>query len=563
MASNSSSPRRYSRRQSIPLQDLSRPPDISINDGQEFDRRGSVTGRARALLGNRRSFNGGINTSTRYERVDDGSPTRHERSHSALPHVTTPRNAHQSPYPFEEGEVSPIHVRAFHEAAVGLSFEPSGPSRSSTSPPSNKRGSSLGVISESDRPGPSATLSRSMPSESEENYFSPPDNDRTPLTDPRSLQPISGAPANNSSGQRHDRQGSRLGDDLRTVEAGLRPSSTYSIMSLSRSPSTLGVASSPLNRAGTMMRKMSQRVVNLSNEPDPIEPPVRRQTSVRRDVLEGPPSFPAMDAYAHDEPQRLPPDFEKGRPLVSAGTAQYESHHSPNPLKGRSLGLFTPDNWLRMKLCEVLVHDYTEPVILVLIFIQTILLAIDSAPNSAPGEPLKPWRSSWLHFPLLFLFIIYTIEIGARCIVSGLIKNPEEHSTVNWQMGFRKAIWEQIRKLFMPYRRQAPIHTGRAIDHQQSIIRSFTGMQIQANHSGDEYQQRRLRLARRAFLRHSFNRLDFLAVVSFWIAFILEILQVEQRRHIYLFRMLSCLRILRLLSLTQGTSVRLFQACDR
>ncbi|KAL8666517.1 MAG: hypothetical protein Q9202_001315 [Teloschistes flavicans] len=555
MASNSSSPRRYSRRQSIPLQDLSRPPDISINDGQDFDRRGSVTGRARALLGNRRSFNGGINTSTRYERVDDGSPTRHERSHSALPHVTTPRNAHQSPYPFEEGEVSPIHVRAFHEAAVGLSFEPSGPSRSSTSPPSNKRGSSLGVISESDRPGPSATLSRSMPSESEENYFSPPDNDRTPLTDPQSLQPISGAPANNSSGQRHDRQGSRLGDDLRTVEAGLRPSSTYSIMSLSRSPSTLGVASSPLNRAGTMMRKMSQRVVNLSNEPDPIEPPVRRQTSIRRDVLEGPPSFPAMDAYAHDEPQRLPPDFEKGRPLVSAGTAQYESHHSPNPLKGRSLGIFTPDNWLRMKLCEVLVHDYTEPVILVLIFIQTILLAIDSAPNLKPGEPLKPWRSSWLHFPLLFLFIIYTIEIGARCIVSGLIKNPEEHSTVNWQMGFRKAIWEQIRKLFMPYRRQAPIHTGRAVDHQQSIIRSFTGMQIQANHSGDEYQQRRLRLARRAFLRHSFNRLDFLAVVSFWIAFILEILQVEQRRHIYLFRMLSCLRILRLLSLTQGTSV--------
>ncbi|KAL9584966.1 MAG: hypothetical protein Q9203_004448, partial [Teloschistes exilis] len=542
MASNSSSPRRHSRRQSIPLQDLSRPPDISINDGHDLDRRSSVTGRARALLGTRRSFNGGINTSSRYERIDDGSPTRHERSHSALPHVTTPRNAHQNPYPYDDGEVSPGHVGDIHNALVGLSFDPS---RFSTSPPSNKRGSSLGVISESDRPGPSATLSTSLPSESEEHYFSPPDNDRTPLTGSQSLQPISGASANTSSGQRHDRQGSRLGDDLRSAEAGLglRPSSTYSMMSLGRSPSTLGVAS-PLNRAGTMMRKMSQRVVNLSNEPDPLEPPIRRQTSVRRDVLEGPPSFPAMDAYAHDEPPRLSPELEKVRP-----------HQSPNPLKGRSLGIFAPDNWLRMKLCEVLVHDYTEPVILVLIFIQTILLAVDSAPNLTPDQPIKPWRSSWLHFPLLFLFVVYTIEIGARCIVSGLIKNPEEHSTVNWEMGFGKAIWDQIRKIFTPYRRQAPMQTGRASDHQQSIIRSFTGMQIQANQSGDEYQQRRLRLARRAFLRHSFNRLDFLAVVSFWIAFIFEILQVEQHRHIYIFRMLSCLRILRLLSLTQGTSV--------
>ena len=63
------------------------------------------------------------------------------------------------------------------------------------------------------------------------------------------------------------------------------------------------------------------------------------------------------------------------------------------------------------------------------------------------------------------------------------------------------------------------------------------------------------RLARRAYLRHSFNRMDFIAVVSYWIALILELTGLMTRHHIYIFRMLSCLRIFRLLGITEGTSV--------
>jgi len=63
------------------------------------------------------------------------------------------------------------------------------------------------------------------------------------------------------------------------------------------------------------------------------------------------------------------------------------------------------------------------------------------------------------------------------------------------------------------------------------------------------------RLARRAYLRHSFNRMDFIAVVSYWIALILELTGVMTKHHIYLFQMLSCLRIFRLLGITEGTSV--------
>ncbi|KAL9594672.1 MAG: hypothetical protein Q9219_006910 [cf. Caloplaca sp. 3 TL-2023] len=556
MASNNSSPRRYSRRQSIPLQDLSHPPDISINDGDGFGHRRSVSGRARALLGNRQSFHGRINTSSRYERLAEGSPTRHERSQSDLPRITTPRNAHQPPYAYEDGELSPVNMGDFQAAitSVSIDFQPAGPSRSSTAYPSGKRASTLGIISESGNAAMFSNPTRPAVSESEENYISPTDNDRTPLTDARFLQPISGATSSTLFGQRHNRQRSMLGDDLPNAEAGLRPTSTYSSRTLSRSLSTSG-PSSPLTRAGTMMRKMSQRVVNLSNEPDPIEPSPRRQPESRQDVLEGPPIFPAMQAYAHDEPQIDLPEPEKARPFMSATHVTGDWQQNSNPLRGNTLGIFSPDNWLRLWLCEVLVHPVTEPVILVLIVIQTILLAIDSAPSKSSGHSIEIWKSSWLHFPLLVLFVIYTLEICARCVVSGFIKNPYEYSTVNWNVGFLKVIFDQARRLFTPNRRQATIHVGKTIDPQESIIRSFTGLQLQPNQPGHSRQQQRVRLARRAFLRHSFNRLDFLAVVSFWISFILEIVKVEQNQHVYVFRMLSCLRILRLLGLTSGTSV--------
>lgn len=59
------------------------------------------------------------------------------------------------------------------------------------------------------------------------------------------------------------------------------------------------------------------------------------------------------------------------------------------------------------------------------------------------------------------------------------------------------------------------------------------------------------------YLRHSWNRIDFIAVVSFWIMFILAMIGVENTtaRHIYIFRALSVLRIARLLAVTNGTTV--------
>ena len=60
------------------------------------------------------------------------------------------------------------------------------------------------------------------------------------------------------------------------------------------------------------------------------------------------------------------------------------------------------------------------------------------------------------------------------------------------------------------------------------------------------------------YLRQSWTRIDFVAIVSFWITFGLAMSGLERGRfHIGIFRALSVIRTARLLTITSGTTVRL------
>jgi hypothetical protein len=227
----------------------------------------------------------------------------------------------------------------------------------------------------------------------------------------------------------------------------------------------------------------------------------------------------------------------------------------PNPLKGRSLGIFSPESVIRRRLCDLLVNPYLEPTLLVLIVLQAILLAVEAANNVyQPGYDRKPlWDpSSAINWAILVLFIIFTIEIMARVVVSGFIINAAEYSTNEGKRGVRNVISDRYNAVFRPQRHKSVQIPRQEAYGPSTFARSFTMM-----HAMPETveEQMRLHLARRAFLRHSFNRLDFLAVVSFWVAFGLSITGLEAKHHLYIFRMLSCLRIIRLLALTNGTAV--------
>ena len=226
-----------------------------------------------------------------------------------------------------------------------------------------------------------------------------------------------------------------------------------------------------------------------------------------------------MQDYAHDDTSSLSLPVEKTPPAVVSTDEPEPQWSHTNPLRGKSLGLFGPDNWIRLLLCEVLVHPFTEPFILILIVIQTVVLAVDSARAVNYLERPMDWKKSWANYALLVLFFIYTVEIAVRIIVSGFVRNAEEYSTSDMQLPVLVAIKNRMASFFTSQRRPVAATNARAAVPQPSIIRSFTNVQVRVDQPGHSRQAQRLRLARRAFLRHGFNRLDFVAVISFWIYF--------------------------------------------
>ncbi|KAF2401184.1 calcium channel-like protein subunit Cch1 [Trichodelitschia bisporula] len=545
--------------QSIPLQDLSRTPAVdSGGDGEsQAGRIRALSDRGRDLWRNRNSPGRGAAGGSYSPIVErDGSPIRPPRG----PHLTIP----QSSTEYVGGNASPtspVDAAGFQQAIggfSGLSFEPA---FDAPSFPAHARNTDF--------------LSTTHPSDSdsivepeEPGQFSPnTSSDRILLTDPTHLQPISGAHYSDNRGSRSRSvhftatplaSRARLGDDLAQAESGLQvPGGDMRRRSSSRSLSP-SAAGATLQRAGTIMRNMSQRIVNLSNETDVVEKTIKRKTSQRQSGQDGstsPGGLPTIDG-AESQDNIAP---EKPPSVQAAALPRRPSKltKQTNPLKGKSLGIFPPDNPIRMRLCEVLVHPITEPLIFVLIVIQTILLSVDSSRPVKYSSPDKHWNGSILDWCLFALFCIYTVEIISRSIVSGFLINPTEYSTINRQVGLGQAVKAKVSDLFgNPQSRPPPSLDADFHGPQQpSLLRAFTTNMAADQQVMDSRQQQRIRLAHRAFLRHSFNRLDFVAVTSYWISFTLAIFNTESEKHLYVFRMLSCLRILRLLYLTSGTTV--------
>ncbi|UKZ73451.1 hypothetical protein TrVFT333_001098 [Trichoderma virens FT-333] len=412
--------------------------------------------------------------------------------------------------------------------------------------------------------------------ESANPYYS--DSDRVPLT--AGVQPISGAHTGDDHGIHARDSFQTVRDDdnapIRDQEGkGLGHGSNSGYLSaghqsyglsldpgdfrLSRSPSTSGA----FHRAGSIVRAMSQRVVNLSGESDIADQRSSRYRSRSRDSLSERPANPVTSTYGTESYYGRPASSREekaGQNLFLTADIPSRPIRSkpPNPLKGKTLGIFSPESRFRLWMCDILVNPYTEPFILILIIAQTILLAIESWPDVfSPGnERSERWGKKPIDWTMLGLFIIFTLEIGARIVVSGFILNAEEYSTIDRKRGIRAAIADRYKTIFQPQRQKSVKRVRSTQPQAPAFARSFTTL-MQGPQTGPKTieDQQRLQLARRAFLRHSFNRMDFVAVVSFWITFGLSITGTENRHHFFLFKMLSCLRILRLLALTHGTAI--------
>ncbi|CCG82254.1 Calcium channel subunit Cch1 [Taphrina deformans PYCC 5710] len=270
-------------------------------------------------------------------------------------------------------------------------------------------------------------------------------------------------------------------------------------------------SASPLGRKVSLaVHKASARIVNLSNDANGNTPIATPQLS--------PPS-PAMLEKDY---------FSNTRPV-----------DSPQPilgLQGKTLGIFGSENKLRQFLCDVIMNPITESIILLLIVFQCVVLTIDSSYDGFDRSQNYQW-GLWTDWALLAIFICYTVEVLVRTIVSGLWRNPEISHELD----------------------PAPDH---AMAHVQShtvngsATKSRPLFKAPLRYFNDDRKrdQRFLLMVRRAYLRHSFNRIDFIAVLSYWVYVGLAVSGAGYRNHIHLFKALSCLRILRLLNITRGTA---------
>ncbi|KAL1587082.1 hypothetical protein WHR41_04007 [Cladosporium halotolerans] len=617
-AEDSPSHRRNRTAQGIPLQTLNADGFQDASDAADHGRhRRTLSDRGRALF--RSSRQTSPEQQRRYAPIGEDSPSPPQQSERMplSPHlyVSSP-SGEQSRIPDEDDEapMSPVADRGAFQSAIGFA----GLSFADTSQSQNDAGDYMEHAPPRAVGPPRATrdsLPRLSTSRSSTDdmvsvtlddgpaFFSPgaaDEDDTQPLTDTVRLRPSTlAAPVtpqgsaqgrNRSqsttlsvrfpSGQRSRRStsGPRLGDDLHNLEAGdgspnSRLGTSPSSRKRSLSPASL---ESPFTRTGNMLRNMSQRVVNLSHEPELVEQAIRRKSSVKaidkdRDLPPIPVIHPDGDmANDADGPSKSPASEKAPSPVMSeAAPMESHMHHhtpelprraDPNPLRGKSLSVFSKHSKVRRALLSALVHPFVEPFILLLIVVQTIVLAIDSAGSIRdPDIDQSPgWGHKWSDYTLFAIFLVYTIETIAKIIVSGFIFNPSEYSTIDRSIGLGKALNKKANELLTPHARPSIRHSKRPVAPHDieppSLLRAMT-MHTFDEVPGGSRQAQKKRLAHRAYLRHSFNRLDFVAVVSFWISFLLNALDVEWGHRLYVFKMMACLRILRLLNITSGTSV--------
>ncbi|KAK0904057.1 calcium channel protein [Friedmanniomyces endolithicus] len=596
MASDDTAHRGKQSADPIPLQDLNsngaQEQSLGVSNPEAHRRTLSDRGRALFVRNRERAEN------RQYAPINERSPSpphAHARSGllSPIAIVTSPSGEQQQIRDGDnEDNMSPVDDVGAFQAAIGfagLSFSADFNSSDEedhdsveATPPRASRGSrptlpSIRTVPDADdmvsvelRDGPSPFSPSSGLAD---------EDDTVPLTDSARLRASTLAAPVTPTGQRHDRQraraasnlsvrffpnhsrsNSRLGDDLPNREDGSHYAESQlgsSPSGRNRSPSTSS-GESRLHRTQTMLLNMSQRVVNVSNDSDMVDRDLRRKTSVRPPSHIPPPTTEDGDiGMDRTSAPRSPASEKAPSPIIGPVKTLELPVIDRNPLRGKSLGVFPADSPVRNRLLKLLVHPFFEPFILFLIVVQTVVLAVQDA-NSVTNHPRPTsWGNTWQDFTILAIFCVYTVEIAVKVVVSGFILNPREYSTIDRNISLRKALANKANDLFALHRKPS---VRRGADEPStaqdppSLLRSFTAQTFE-DVPGGSRQAQKLRLAHRAFLRHSFNRLDFLAVVSFWISFLLAATGIESRHHFYLFRMLSCLRIVRLLGITSGTSV--------
>lgn len=244
------------------------------------------------------------------------------------------------------------------------------------------------------------------------------------------------------------------------------------------------------------------------------------------------------------------------------------SSNLPLKLVGRSLMTFGPTNRFRIFLYHQLHKVWVQPVSFFLIIFHTVILTVANIPNifakfnSSDQDnymlAIQHWNFDWLNWSLLAIFICYTTICIANIIAYGLWddrqlkKNIKSDSRCNNQeTSFPSPpvspILKGLRKWHVKHTPLVPTFTNLMPKNRKDTLALQKAHTIHVT-SSFRYA------SERAYLRSSWNRIQFIAIVSYWVSLLFAINQFDFKNELFVFRMLSTLPILHLLNLTSGTS---------
>ncbi|GAW02071.1 calcium channel subunit cch1 [Lentinula edodes] len=400
--------------------------------------------------------------------------------------------------------------------------------------------------------------------------------------------------------------------DMERTAGALSPRAKRRTVRYNASPSPLKKTGSALKTVSKSLRRASLRVVNFGNS-----------------ALESQVRLPDDDSEKNEETADDEP-----LPDLSARL----------PIRGRTLCFLGPRNKLRLWLYSWLIYPWTEPIILLLIIVNAVVLTLQAShsltlPDGANvGDTLPPHVTGYFHewedYVLFVLFVLFTLEAFARICVSGFIFDPDISAStfftsplassadismpsqssstnntfprqltlsnnVGGPLSRGLSITERFNRLNRNLKRPFELPNSNNVtteqqNHNPSISQTIPVNPVtekikhvaQASHSvlrdppHPTFFSSVLRSDRKdpqetlslpfklsinqshnktmrsvPYLRQSWGRIDFVAILGFWTSFILAMLGLEDgTHHIGVFRALSVIRTARLLTITSGTT---------
>lgn len=265
------------------------------------------------------------------------------------------------------------------------------------------------------------------------------------------------------------------------------------------------------------------------------------------------------------------------------GPAQRRPIHEQ--LRGHTLLLFGPTHPLRVSLARILSSWWIEPLVLGVILMHLVVLIVWSSHNVQYNPRTSDSLSRPEQIIMLIVFVLYTIEMLARIIVSGFVINPPvsgdvtRSNTLDVLYDLYSYFALQAQRFLYPYNPELQRRTAEKLEGVQptegvavtdkeesleppeiaetgighAVLHSFVtvGLHLSRAITGDPQV-----LCGRAYLRHSWHRVDAVAIFGYWIAMALQQHHQEEthQHYVFIFRALSVLRCARLMALWDGTA---------